>query len=649
MASIGNIGVTSLLNSARASKRRAQALEDGVSKFEWDSSAKTYGDYQKYQSHLESRLSASSDPSKRLSLNVALRSANRGFQGAEIQRSTIDVLAGKITDRDKYNQLLGLYYQASDLGDANQVQDLTQQLNSLSVKITNEEAALAASAQRAAEIANANHIKSVKAGIDAFVGSGIGEVGSSVDFIEIPPTPENPKGKVVKSITAINQDFQDTGNNNYFSDLAETVTEMSNYLINSYNGTNEPEIKNDISKQYDKITKSIPVAGGGTMTLKDIQLQTMAQNAGNSMFTVASKFDTVINPDGTVQDKRVFSIVKNKINDFIYIRQPDGTIRAQLTRTTVAPPDEKLSTKIDDNGNIVKRSDPNYTGHPDWTIEQRLLAHGISASSNSDGTVTLVLPGHNGPVIGTIQPDGTVRYAGNPNEFSAGQPGMYEISPTVGIERSVSPGEISDFGTAHSFPSALGNSQVNSLFGIGTSNNGLNPTVNHVFQPGELTPVGRVPLRGASLFGGTVKPRAIELQSQNNATIAGLVNLGSPTNVSGAAGLGSSKLPGLNQTPIRKTRESGIKVTNAPKTVKALPLAKPNKQPKVTVAKPKKQPQVTVAKPHKQPQVVVTGPAPTPTPKPDNGFRFFNDPGVQGPVENAIGNVNKNTNPITGF
>lgn len=143
MARRGNTSASALIRSAQAAYERSQTYNDNIASYEFDLSAKTPEDFNKYSSYLKDRASKVTDPSKALSLDRTLTSAYRTFNSAEIGRASTDVAYGAIDNRTKYSQMLDLYQRARDNGDSSLAQGIEGQLARLSMTIQNEEQAAA--------------------------------------------------------------------------------------------------------------------------------------------------------------------------------------------------------------------------------------------------------------------------------------------------------------------------------------------------------------------------------------------------------------------------------------------------------------------------------------------------------------------------
>lgn len=131
--------VSSLLKGANARQVAIQNQQDSLASFEYQQSAKTFADYQAYTDFLNNRISSTTDPSKALTYTKAINTAQSGYISNEVQRQSTKVLEGGQTNTDKYNAMVGLYYQAQDTGNQDLAQSMRLQIDNLSVTIQNEQ------------------------------------------------------------------------------------------------------------------------------------------------------------------------------------------------------------------------------------------------------------------------------------------------------------------------------------------------------------------------------------------------------------------------------------------------------------------------------------------------------------------------------
>lgn len=158
--SLGNTSASSLLNTAKTAYDKQQTYNDSLAAYEFELSAKTPQDYQKYSNYLDGRIKTvgSTDPSKALTLTKTQTSAFHSFTSSQISRDSLAVKYGDLSNTDKYNKMLGYLNDAIGNGDEGLAQSLESQLGSLSVTIQNE-ANAAASAGAAASAKAATQLK----------------------------------------------------------------------------------------------------------------------------------------------------------------------------------------------------------------------------------------------------------------------------------------------------------------------------------------------------------------------------------------------------------------------------------------------------------------------------------------------------------
>lgn len=162
----GNAGsVSSLISSARSAYEREQAYQDQIAAYEWDLSAKTAEDHDKYVGYLTKRNKEleTRDPAKALTFASKIDSTRSSFASKEIQRASIAVNYGQGTDSDKYNKMMGLYQNAVNNGDYDLAQNLEAQLGTLQIKIMNAQEAAANAASAASDKAYAATKKGLEA------------------------------------------------------------------------------------------------------------------------------------------------------------------------------------------------------------------------------------------------------------------------------------------------------------------------------------------------------------------------------------------------------------------------------------------------------------------------------------------------------
>src|SRR5690349_8649910 len=126
---------SSLLRSAESTQKRIRQQQDAEVAYEWGLSPKTYDDFVAYSGYIEGQAQKTSDPSELLSYRKTVDGARSAYTSNEIQRQSIDVLEGRITNSQKYERMVGLFNMALDNGAYDLAQNLNLQLDNLSVKI----------------------------------------------------------------------------------------------------------------------------------------------------------------------------------------------------------------------------------------------------------------------------------------------------------------------------------------------------------------------------------------------------------------------------------------------------------------------------------------------------------------------------------
>lgn len=143
----GNAGnVSSLVSSARSAYEKTQAIQDQIASIDWDNSAKTAEDADRYKSYLASRAKTyeQTDPMKYNTLQQKIVTTNRAFVNADISRQSDQVNQGNMTNTQKYYAMIQFANTAADNGDLNLAQRLSERANTLSMTIQREGEARAA-------------------------------------------------------------------------------------------------------------------------------------------------------------------------------------------------------------------------------------------------------------------------------------------------------------------------------------------------------------------------------------------------------------------------------------------------------------------------------------------------------------------------
>ncbi|TAK94383.1 hypothetical protein EPO05_06415 [Patescibacteria group bacterium] len=587
---------TSLLKSAASTRKKILAQQDAEVAFDWSNSAQTYDDYVAYSKYLNDRQSKVSDPSQALTYAKTAVAARRSYTSNELQRQQMAIMEGRSTTSDKMNSVYSLYQQAVENQDFNLAQNLASQYDSLSIKLQNE-------ADAAQKVAGAMAMNGVKT-LDQLAK----KMTKGTELIELPD------GTVIKPLAMLNEEMKTNGQTSadYFGEALRTVQALQGVISDAYNGATTQDVVDSIESKYgDYISGEKKFKLLGTdLTLQDIDLAYRSSLANNPLY---SPQEIRNEATGALE----YKLAKNKIDNFIWTRNDDGTYQATQERTKVPSPYQKLDAKITNEGYFLGESGKSGvsnigTGEQVKTasaasINDRLKKQGIVASQNGDGSLSLVLPSGE-QVQGTIQPDGSIRYFGKPGDYSGNQAGMYEINLFNGNTREVAPDEISMFGDQSQFGGLLSKASdqgiriTQNLTGVNKSPEGLlrNAKITNIKNDfsGMSVPVLARNLQGtpSSILqnAGQVK----ELQAQKQVQLQ-----------QQAAQLQASQTFNLNQTPIQQFASNGAPIRQLtvarPTAQPKLSVAAPVAQPKLNVAAPVAQPKLTVAKPTAQPKLVV--------------------------------------------
>lgn len=576
---------TSLLKSAASAKRKALSYQDSVVAFEWANSAQTYEEFQAYSKYLQDRQDKASDPSEALSYAKNIVTARKSYVSNELQRQTMAVMEGRATTTDKLNTVYSFYQQAVENGDYNLAQNLASQYDSLTIKLQNE----AQAAQSAAATMAMNGVKS----LDQLIKKAT----KGEELLELPD------GNVIKPIAVLNDELRtsgDSSNGQYFKEIFDTIQAIQQTVADAYNGAQTQDVVDSIESKFgDIITgdKTFDTAAG-KLTVQDIELAYRSALANNPLYSPTESR----NPNtGELE----FKLAKNKIDDFTWIRNDDGTYQAIEQTAKVTSPNQTLDSKITNEGYLV--GDTGKTGvgligtgeeiksGSAASIKERLLQQGVTASQNADGTLDLILPSGE-QVKGAIQPDGSVRYFGKPGDYSGGQAGMYELNVLSGQTREVAPDESSIFGQQSIFGGQLskasdaGTKITKSLAGVTKPMEGLlGPNARITNLLNDFSGEG-VPVLGRNLQGTPTEilTAAQTVQQQMKQDLQAK-----------ASAMQSSNVFNLNQTPVQQFAQNG-----AP--IKQLTVSAPPKTPSLSVAAPTPAPRVTVTQAPAPPKVTVT-------------------------------------------
>lgn len=554
---------SSLLKSAESTRKKIRQQQDAEVAYQYQLSAKTYEDFLAYSKYLEDRQESVNNPAERLSYSKNINSARSGYISNEIQRQTISVMEGRSTNTDKYNAMVGLYRQAVDNGNYDLAQSLVSQLDSLSIRIQNE----AEAGQRAAATMALNGVKSIT-GLIKKIQTGDAELTLA-------------DGRVVKPLSVLDGELRGEGNTatgNYWLEVRNTIEAIQAVVADAYMGATTQEAVDWIEEKYGKVldgTYEYPTAAG-KLTGQEVELAYGSSAAGNPLYSVATTRD-----ETTGETRYKFS--KNKVDDFVWVFNDDGTVSAVETRAKALDQQQSLDARINADGTInrAKEGEQGYDKNA-LSIRQKLTDLGYSGfESNDDGTFSIIDP--EGVIYdrASIMPDGSVRFFGEPGQYSGDQSGLYEINLGSGGRREVAPDETSMFGTASSFgglissPTETGRRVAASLVASNSNRYGVLSGASPISSATDISG-SAIPVKGFNLQGtSNLLQNAESIVKENRAIEAANI-------------LQQAQAFNLNQTPVQQLAQN-----NAP--IRQLQVVKPATPAKISVAPPPKLPAVNVA------------------------------------------------------
>lgn len=603
--------VSSLLKSAETTQKKVRQQQDAEVAYEWSQSAKTYDDFTAYSNYVNNQAGKTADPTEQLGYQKVITTARSGYVSNEIQRQTIDVIEGRATNTQKYSQMVGLYYQAMDSGNNDLVQSLNLQLDNLSLKIQAE----AEAAQNAAATMAMNGVKSLSALVD--------KMKNGTEGLQLPD------GTLIKPLAVLNDELAtggDTKAAGYFQEMLHTVTAMQSTIADAYQGATTQDAVDSIESKFGDVltgTQTFKTAAGN-LDMQNIELAYRSALANNPIYSIT----TTRNDDTGATE---YKLQKNKIDNFIWVRNDDGTYQAVNEATKKTSQYQSLDTQVTDNGFIVgtelKPGDQGYdkskkigqiaggTGtierNNNLSIKNRLANLGYDATQNSDGTITLVDPSGR-QYTATISPDGSVRYFGDTGQLSGGQAGLYEINIFNGNVNEVNPqdasifGEQSQFGGLISKASDEGVRIINSLAGVAKPvTDLLSPRARIDSISGDGVPYRNPDFSGGTpIFGSALQGTNGLLQSAQQIRDQKMQAFDIQAQQQAAQQLQPATAFNLNQTPVGNGVNRSIQIAR-PVAQPAITVAPVAPTPKVNVAQAPAQPTLGVAKPQAQPTLKV--------------------------------------------
>lgn len=426
---------SSLLRSADAARKKVLAYEDQVAAFEWENSAKTADEFNKYAQHLQTRSQTYSavDPSASLSYQTKLRTAQRAFRTEEIQRASIDIQQGRGNTTDKYNKTYELYQMALENGDMNSVQNLTQQLGSLDIQIQNEQE----KAQRVAEVAAKTRTTDMTKMADKLLN------GTEVITLN--------DGTVIVPLKLLNQTFTDKGqtkSGNYFTEARATIEATANKLQEALSVATDQETYDTIAEKLRELQYKTFGTPAGNLSYDGIMKAEMMQNSGNPLYIPAQ------GDFNAATQNQEFKMKKMAVDDIVWGRDQNGKY---IPIETTASKEDSLDVRFNDkgeivdefqkdqygryqtdkNGNRIKNKD--YEKFADRTLKNLLASQGMESYSeggqlyarNPLGQIGDVQAGV--PVRIVVGADGRVKYIREKD----GNIGFYELDPITGRTKEI--------------------------------------------------------------------------------------------------------------------------------------------------------------------------------------------------------------------
>lgn len=577
--------ITSLLKSAQAAREKIQNTQDAIYEYQYQLSPKTYNDFVDFQNYFQDRLNKTSDPSDMLTLTKKINSARSGYISNEIQRASIDVIEGRSTNTEKYGKIVDLFYQALDNGNYDLAQSLNLQLDNLSVTIQNEQEA----AQRVAGTLAMNGFKSVKQ-LNTAITKGLDPVAL-------------PDGSYIKSIPMLEEELKTNGSTQFglFTELEESINTLRQTALDAYQSATTQEAVDSIESTFGELLtgqKTFTI-GGVSLTGEEIGLAARSAMANNPLYSAEQVYNEATG-------SQEFKLTKNKIDNFVWVVNDDGTYSAVQERTKSVSPYQNLNARITNDGYFIGAGDQIGTGDTldlsgdkgkNLSIKSRLEAAGytIDGETKDGGVFTIILPDSGKRVQATIQPDGSVRYFGDPGNYSGGSSGLYEINIFNGSTREVAPDETSDFGVQSQFggnlsqATAAGRNYINAYQGKNLGGYQYVDPSSVISTALDFSGKGTAVMGSAfqgglpGLQGGITMQKRIAQEAEQRAAA-----LAAPTNIAQGATAFD-----LNTTPVRQFASNGAPV----KQLTVSPVQAPTVN-KVTVAQPQKKLTVAPAKPN---------------------------------------------------
>lgn len=410
--------ISSLLKGAEATRKKIRQQQDAEVAYEWQQSAKTYGDFQAYTSYLSGQAQKTNDPSELLTYQKSTDSARSGYISNDIQRKSIDVLEGRTTNTQKRSDMTRLYYMAADAGNLDLAQSLNLQIDNLDLHIQQE----AQAAQALAGKLSALNAKSIDDAVDKLKG-----YSQELNTLF--------KEKGTKKFTdEMAQYSQELGvkPGDFFGMHLRIAQEVNNVYDNALASDTSPDNQRKFQKDKNTFNStnsiSLPAANGGELKVsyQDLVDQADAARTGQTIFR------TVQTGDGTTFER-------NKETGFVWGRDENGAYRAiQVYQPTTNYTSTAYKTKVDSSGNTIyldakgqevaiQGKDGNVRGLNGKSVNDAvkrdykdlLKQNGFNIVSDSDGYIEIANPmGQKINGIGVDIPgtaSETIRLYKNPN------------------------------------------------------------------------------------------------------------------------------------------------------------------------------------------------------------------------------------------
>lgn len=347
--------ISSLLKSAAARKAAIATEQNRVVDMEWELSAKTADDLAVYQDHYQ-KAAQTAKASDQISYQSKLISATRSFRSNEIQRSSIDVLEGRMDNESKQQLLINLYHSAVDNGDYDAAQGLNLQIDNLQNTILNERTAALNTAQQMVEAGYTTtkaFVADLKSG-DAKIMNGYSMNEINDYYHAVGPSGIAP---ILDEIAA-SRGLPSASYMDILKDYADSTMENLQTAANNLTGADKAAVENDIrAYQTGASTFKIPGLTGKDdgISIDDINLAVESQVTGTGPFTAS---------DNAADGRPGF--IKNPISRWAITVGDDGTpnINAVYASPTVGQTAQasNLPAKNDSGQNKLDLTDAQGKG-----------------------------------------------------------------------------------------------------------------------------------------------------------------------------------------------------------------------------------------------------------------------------------------------